>query len=139
MQSHLIISKCFYSSNNLWIQHFRNEWLSIMYENIQKNAIKSKDVPQLWVTSDMAIWKTFHNFELHLTCRYIKICVLIRHKFCESLVIHVLPNAIATHFCDIIFRRRVVLPICQKTVSNIKNLAKLIIYRIFGNFFQAST
>ena len=29
---------------------------------------------------------TLHNLLLHLARRYIKICVLIRHTFCESLV-----------------------------------------------------
>ena len=29
---------------------------------------------------------TFHNLQSHLACGYIKTCVLIRHTFCESLV-----------------------------------------------------
>ena len=29
---------------------------------------------------------TFHNHQLHRVFQYIKMCVLIRHTFCESLV-----------------------------------------------------
>ena len=39
------------------IQNFKNEWSLIMYENTQKNAIKSKSVPYLAVTSGMSIYQ----------------------------------------------------------------------------------
>ena len=31
-------------------------------------------------------WKTFHNLQSHLACCHTKICTLIRHTICESLV-----------------------------------------------------
>ena len=53
------------------IQRFRHERLSIMYENTQKTQQNLR---------------AFHNLQSHLTFQYIKICVLIRHTFCENLV-----------------------------------------------------
>ena len=37
-----------------------------------------------------------NNLKSHLECRYIKIYVMIRHTFCESLV-----KVYAVYFCDI--------------------------------------
>ena len=70
--------------NLVEIQQFRHEWSKIIYENTQWNQ------------------KAFHNLQLYLACRYIPICVLITHTFCESFVkIFMLPNADAVHFCNI--------------------------------------
>ena len=44
--------------------------------------------------------KGFHNLQLHLP--YLKICIFIRHTFCESLVkVCVKQNTNVVYFCDI--------------------------------------
>ena len=53
------------------IQHFRNECSSILYE-IPKKTQKNQ--------------RTFHNLQLILAYQYTKMCVLIIHKICESLL-----------------------------------------------------
>ena len=53
------------------IQQFRHRWSSIMYENTRKAQLNQRPL---------------HNMQLHLAYRYIKMCVLIRHTFCESLL-----------------------------------------------------
>ena len=51
------------------INYFRYEWWSIMSENSKKMQQNQG---------------AFHNLQLHRTCQYIKICVLIRHTFYEG-------------------------------------------------------
>ena len=50
--------------------------------------------------------------QINLACRYIKMCVLIRHIFCESLWSYVLLNINAVNFCDIIFTHRTMFSTC---------------------------
>ena len=54
------------------IQYFRHEWTLIMY----KSSLKTQQSQG-----------TFYNWQLHLAHQY-KMCVLIRHTFCESFVLY---------------------------------------------------
>ena len=68
---------------------YQNMYIDLAY-NLRKFTV-DKTI-QIWML-DNNVWKypknkqrAFHNLQLHLACRYIKICILIRHIFCESLV-----------------------------------------------------
>ena len=82
-------------------ESFRHEWSIIMYENTKKTQYNQR---------------ACHNLRTHLACRYIEMCMLTRHIFCEILV-----KICATkHKCRSLLcflRHRLMLPTCPEKWS----------------------
>ena len=78
----------------------------------------------------------FQNLQSHLTCRYIKMCVLM-----HSMKVwwrYMLPYANTALFCDMFFRLRAVLPTCpekryRKTKNPSRRGSTRIIYLLLVN------
>ena len=84
--------------------------------------------------------ETFDNLQLHLACQYIKICVLNRYTFCESLVKMCVTKHKYRSFLSYFFQKQdSVTYLPKRTVSKIKKPVKFGQFRIkYGIFSKYS-
>ena len=96
------------SCSYIWHVNITNcvYWLDTQTLNVRwRFSTWSMNIHQLYAKFQNQ--EEFHNLQSHLACWYVKLCLFIRHTFCESLVmIYVTIIANAAHFCDIYFRYR---------------------------------
>ena len=77
----------------------------------------------------------FHNLQSHLAYQYIKICVLTRHTFCESLVkLGSTKRKCRSFLRCFFFRHRAVLPNCPE--EQYRRGTIKIIYLTFSKYFR---